>query len=252
MDKRAFKKAYKERELKTFKESLPMKEIDFLPLFDFLNSELPQNRCQHDFSLLESYCKKKGLDFSVLVEWLKKQGGFCDCEILANVEEQFEYLTKPTPKIQPKSTQTAQRQKLDTLTTDCGFSINRVPAPWILIATSQGDRTTYQFQIGKKSDFPVTLESDFPVDKLSDDIFLHNYWIAKTELDSELVFAIERQCIQNFETVQIRTKRWSPIFVFAYRQGMKWCLVLRTETARIRNDVRELEKLLKEVYVVEN
>jgi len=181
MDKKAFKKVSKERELKAFKESLPMKEIDFLPLFDFLNGELPKIGCQHDFSLLESYCKEKELDFSVLVEWLKEQGGFCDCEILANVEEQFEYLTKPTRKIKHKLTQTVQRQKLDTLTNDCGFSIKKVPVPWILVEISQGDRTNYQFQIGKKSDFPVILESDFPVNKLSDDIFLHNYWIEKTE-----------------------------------------------------------------------
>ena len=247
MDNKALKKVYKERELKAFKESLPMKEVDFFPLFDFLDSELQKNGCQHDFSLLESYCKEKGLDFSVLAEWLKEQGGFCDCEILANVEEQFEYLTKPTPKIQPKATQTVQRQKLDTLTTDFGFSIKRVPVPWILVATSQGDKTTYQFQIGKKSDFPVTLESDFPVDELSNDKFLHNYWSTKTELDRELEFAIGRHSIQGFEIVQVRTKRWAPIFLFAYKQGTKWCLVLRTETARVRNDVKELERLLKEV-----
>ncbi|MDR2905926.1 MAG: DUF2695 domain-containing protein, partial [Helicobacteraceae bacterium] len=213
----------------------------------FLDRKLQENACQHDFSLLESYCKEKKLDFSLLAEWFQEQGGFCDCEILANVEEQFERLTKPTQKIQSKPTRIVARQKLDALTTDFGFSIKRVPAPWILVATSQGDKITYQFQIGKKSGFPVMLENDFPIDKLSEDIFLHNYWITKTELDGELEFTIDRQSIQNFEIVQVRTKRWSPIFVFAYRQGMKWCLLLRTETARGRNDVRELEKLLKDI-----
>ena len=141
------------KELKAFRESLPMKEMDFLPLFDFLDSELSQNNCQHDFSLLENYCKQKELDFFALAKWFKEQGGFCDCEIIANVEEQFEYLTKPTTKIQPKHAKTVLQQKLDTLTTDFGFSIKQVPAPWILIATSQGDRTTYQFQIGKSLTF---------------------------------------------------------------------------------------------------
>ena len=75
MDKKALKKEYKERELKVFRENLPMIEVDFLPLFDFLDSELSENDCQHDFSLLESYCKQKGLNFSVLVEWFKEQGG---------------------------------------------------------------------------------------------------------------------------------------------------------------------------------
>ena len=251
MDKKAkktLKKEFKENELKAFRESLPMKETDFLPLFDFLDNELSENECKNDCSLLEKYCKKKKLDFATLTEWFKKHGGFCDCEILGNVEEQFYYLEKPTiPKIQPKKVQTVQRQKLDTLTTDFGFSIKKVPSPWILIATSQGDETTYQFQIGKKSNFPMILERDFPLDKLSDDKFLHDYWIAKVELDHDLEFFIDRQNIRGFETVQIKTKNWVPCFIFAYQQGLQWCLVMPTESVRLRNDMKELERLLTEI-----
>ena len=79
---------------KEFKESLPMKETDFPPLFDFLDNELSENDCQGDCSLLERYCKEKKLDFTTLTEWFKKYGGFCDCEILLNVEGQFHYLEK--------------------------------------------------------------------------------------------------------------------------------------------------------------
>ncbi|MDR2920349.1 MAG: DUF2695 domain-containing protein [Tannerella sp.] len=251
MDKearKALKKEFKEKELKAFRESLPMKETDFLPLFDFLDSELSENGCRDDFSLLEKYCKKKKLDASALEKWFKEHGGFCDCEIFANVEEQFRYLEKPaTPGIQPQKVQTVQRQKLDSLTTDFGFSIKKIPSPWILTAISQGNEITYQFQIGKKSNFPVTLERDFPLDKLSDDKFLQDYWIAKTELDYDLEFSIERQRIRDFETVQITTKRWAPTFVFVYRQGITWCLFMRTETARLRNDLKELERLLTEI-----
>jgi hypothetical protein len=250
-DKKALRNAFKDAELKAFRETLPMKEDDFLPLFDFLDGALSENECKNDFTLLESYCKQKKLDFPALAQWFRGQGGYCDCEIYGNVEEKFAYLTKPIPTIHPKPTQTIQQQKLDALTTDFGFSIKRVPAPWILIATSQDNRITYQFQIGKKSNFPVmfvTLESDFPVEKLSDDKFLQDFWISKWEYrDIEVEFDIDRQSIHNFEIVQVRTKRWTPIFVFAYRQGVKWCLVMQTEVARVRNDVKEMEKLLKEV-----
>jgi len=249
-DKKALRKAFKEAELTEFRKSLPMNEDDFLPLFNFLDSALSENDCKNDFTLLESYCKQKELDFSALAQWFKGQGGYCDCEIYANVEEKFAYLTKPIPKIQPTPTRTIQQQKLDTLTTDFGFSIKRVPAPWILIATSQKNKTIYQFQIGKKSNFPVMfvmLERDFPIENLSDDKFLQNYWIRKIELDLKLEFEVERNNIQGFEIVQVRTKRLSPIFLFAYKQGAKWCLVMRTEVTRVRNDLREMEKLLKEV-----
>ena len=265
-DKKALKKAFKEAELKAFRETLPMNEMDFLPLFDYLDNALSANECKNDFTLLESYCKQERYDFQILAKWFKGQGGYCDCEVLGNVEEKFAYLTKPVPIIQPKQTQTIQRQKLDTLTTDFGFSIKKVPAPWILSAITQNDKTIYQFQIGKKPDFPAMLESDFPVEKLSDDKFLHDYWVEKTItkigwLDSELEFAIEsrraelqraeltihRQIIQNFEIVQVQDKRLVSVFIFAYKQGTKWCLVLRTGTQRLRNDMKELEKLLREV-----
>jgi len=246
--KKALKNAFKEAELKAFRETLPMNEMDFLPLFDFLDNALSENECKNDFTLLESYCKQEKLDFPSLAQWFREQGGYCDCEIYGNVEEKFAYLTKPISTIQPKPTRTIQRQKLDTLSTEFGFSIKQVPEPWILIATSQNDKTIYQFQIGKKSDFPVMLESGFPVDKLTDEIFLHNYWFSKREWqDIEVEFEIDRQSIHNFEIVQVRTKRWTPIFVFAYRQGVKWCLVMQTEVTRVRNDLKELEKLLKEV-----
>ena len=148
MDKKAMKKAYKEKELKEFKESLPMKETDFLPLFDFLDHELGQTECAGDLSLLQKYCVKENLDYPSLKEWFKKYGGFCDCEILANVEDQFYYLEKPAiPKIQPGKLQTEQRIKLNELTTDFGFAIKKIPSPWILTAISRGNTTNYQFQI---------------------------------------------------------------------------------------------------------
>ena len=246
--KKAFRKEFEENEKKAFIDSLPMKETDFPPLFDFLDNELSANECQEDFSSLKKYCEKENLNFDALSEWFKKHGGYCDCEIIANVEELFYYLEKPAiPKVQPKKVQTIQRQKLDTLTTDFGFSINKVPSPWVLIAITQGDAITYQFQIGKKTDFPITLERDFPLDKLSDNKFLQDYWMAETELEYDLEFSIERERIQNLEMVWVKTKRWTPAFVFVYRQGMNWCLLMRTEGARLRNDLKELERLLAEI-----
>lgn len=248
MDKKAMKKAYKEKALKEFKESSTMKETAFLPLFDFLDNELEQTECAGDLSLLEKYCVKGNLDFVSLKEWFKKYGGFCDCEILANVEEQFYYLQKPAiPKIQSGKLQTEQRIKLNELTTDFGFSIKKVPSPWILTAISKSNTINYQFKIGKKSDFPVILEKDFAIEKLAEDKFLHDYWTNRTELDYEPEFTIDRHFFQDFEIIQVRTSRWTPAFVFVYKQGFKWCLIMKTEVARVKNDIKELERLLKEI-----
>jgi len=101
------------------------------------------------------------------------------------------------------------------------------------------------FESWFKSPNSIQIDNDFPVDRLSDDRFLHNYWISKTRLDSELEFTIERQNRQDYEIVLIQTKKWSPVLVLAYKQGMKGCVVLQTEKTRIQNDIKELERMMK-------
>lgn len=90
------------------------------------------------------------------------------------------------------------------------------------------------------------MEKEFTVEKLAEDKFLHDYWIDRTELDYELEFTIDRQRFQDFEIIQLQTKRWTPAFVFVYKQGLKWCLIMKTESTRAKNDIKELERLLKE------
>lgn len=226
-----------------------MDEMKFLPLFDFLDSELSQEGCKNDFTLLEKYCKKENLDAPLLEDWFRKHGGFCDCEILANIEDAFGYLTKPAVQEKPykKKQTTIQAKKVDSLQTDFGFVINKVPAPWTLIAISRGDEVNYQFQVGKKSNFPLSLVNDFPVEKLADDNYLHEYWIQKTGLDYGLDFVIDRQNIQGFELVLVRTKMWIPVFLFVFKKESGWCLMMETEIARLRNTIKDLEGLLKEI-----
>ena len=74
-----------------FENSLPMSRDNFKNLFDYLDTELRENDCDDTNRLTRSYLDQMGIVNSqeVLV-WLGEKGGYCDCEILANVEEQFE------------------------------------------------------------------------------------------------------------------------------------------------------------------
>ena len=247
-DKKANKQKYKTEQLEKFRQSLPIAEDEFIPLFDYLDIELSENDCKNNFALLEKYCKIKNINPEPLERWFCEHGGYCDCEILANVEEQFYYLEKPViPEIKPKK-QTVEKQKLNGLITDFGFSIEKVPNPWILTAVKSNGNITYNFQIGKKSDFPLYLKVGFPVENLADDKFVHNYWLEKTELDYETNFIVDRQTLTGFNLVQIKTEMWLPVIVFIYNpENPKWCLIMKTETPRLRNDLKVIEKLLKEI-----
>lgn len=217
VSKKLMKKAFKEKEQREFEESLPMKGVDFLPLFDFLEEELDEVDCDGGLSLLDKYCKKQNLDFDTLKNWFNQYGGFCDCEILANIEEKFYYLNKPKSPIIQNNNQkkkTEVQTKLNSLTIDFGFSINKVPSPWILFSRLKGNVLHYRFQLGKKSAFILQLGQDFDIEELTKDNFLYNYWKTKTDLDfvSEPDLIINKQSFGNFTISTVSSKDWTPAF----------------------------------------
>jgi hypothetical protein len=58
-------------------------------LFDWLDRE-DAPACDHTLRETVEFLRQRGLDVERVVSWLQEHGGFCDCEVLYNVEEQFE------------------------------------------------------------------------------------------------------------------------------------------------------------------
>ncbi len=78
-----------DREKKNFDESLPIPRQTLQSLFDFLGEELVE--CDDTLKLTDIFLNDKHVkDASKVKLWLQEHGGYCDCEVLANVEEQFE------------------------------------------------------------------------------------------------------------------------------------------------------------------
>jgi|SRR5215831_5064783 len=76
---------------KEFEDSLPMSKDNFKKLFDYLDKELNEKGCDHTNSLTKQFLEHIATDnVNNVLAWLADKGGSCDCEILANVEEQFE------------------------------------------------------------------------------------------------------------------------------------------------------------------
>jgi hypothetical protein len=74
-----------------FEDSLPTSRDNFKQLFDYLDFELEKRECDDTNGLTKTFFNQIKLDNSdIILEWLAEKGGYCDCEILANVEEQFE------------------------------------------------------------------------------------------------------------------------------------------------------------------
>jgi len=87
--KRELKAAFKTGELETLEASMPLSKEDLRGLFEYLDNEAASG-CDHTAKKTLSYLRARSLDSERIVPWLQELGGYCDCEVLANVEQQFE------------------------------------------------------------------------------------------------------------------------------------------------------------------
>jgi Protein of unknown function (DUF2695) len=80
----------KAKEKENFDNSLPMEKEIFQELFDHLDEKLG-DECDHSLTMTTEFLKEKGIEnIDKVVGWLNDNGGYCDCEVLMNVEEKFE------------------------------------------------------------------------------------------------------------------------------------------------------------------
>lgn len=237
-----------EKELVEFKSGLPIDENTFPELFDYLDSQLGKKGCDHTTILTRTFLDKKRVsNTDKVIKWLADNGGFCDCEILANVEDLFDYLNPPVVK--PFKTNQIKKQKLNSLKTDFGFSIEKIPSPWTLTETLSGNDKSYNFQFGKTNNCVVNLASDFPITQLGNDKFWTDLWVKETELDYNLDdLTVERIEFENYSAILVKTKNWTPVKIWCIRKSTKeWFLKMTTELSRHKGDIKELEKLIRNI-----
>lgn len=91
-DEKQRRKALKQRALQEerdrFRASLPIPDTELRALLDHLDDSLAEG-CDHSLRFIRAFLRERGLPEETVVPWLVEQGGGCDCEVLANVEERF-------------------------------------------------------------------------------------------------------------------------------------------------------------------
>ena len=84
-------KELRQKAKEKFERSLPLPKETFQKLFDFLDDKLSENNCDDKLKFTEEFFENNNIENSVdVTEWLNENGGYCDCEVLNNVEEKFE------------------------------------------------------------------------------------------------------------------------------------------------------------------
>jgi len=67
---------------------MPISKAHLAQLFDHLDTALEAG-CDHSFRFTLAFLQAKGLPQASIIPWLGEYGGFCDCEVLANVEDHW-------------------------------------------------------------------------------------------------------------------------------------------------------------------
>lgn len=82
---------WKRQQQALFDEGLPASRELFQALFDYLDDVAQEKDCDHSLRVTREFLSKRGVgNTEVVIKWLNDNGGYCDCEVLYNVEELFE------------------------------------------------------------------------------------------------------------------------------------------------------------------
>lgn len=68
---------------------MPISKADLKALFDYTNEQLEINGCDHTLTNTLDYLEERKLPKEAMITWLGEYGGYCDCEVIANVENQW-------------------------------------------------------------------------------------------------------------------------------------------------------------------
>ncbi len=88
--RKSIKSTLRNEERQQAQKSFPVPVVVLHELFDFLDGKLTENECDHTLNSTREFARNHTLPEERLIVWLEQSGGYCDCEVLANVEQVVE------------------------------------------------------------------------------------------------------------------------------------------------------------------
>jgi uncharacterized protein DUF2695 len=96
MDKAArkrLKQQLREQQRSAALGAVPLAIPDLQAMFDALDIQLGRQACDRSRRLTQAWLVRRGCQLEAVFAWLDTHGGFCDCEVLANVRQHFDEIT---------------------------------------------------------------------------------------------------------------------------------------------------------------
>lgn len=73
-------------ERESFVESLPATKEQIEDLFDYIDRRTAAEPCVHNLRFTMQFLMENRLNMPAVMSWLNENGGYCDCEVLQNIE----------------------------------------------------------------------------------------------------------------------------------------------------------------------
>lgn len=226
---------------------MPLSPEQLHRLLEYLDANL--KGCDHTTKLTTIFLHSERLGKDAVLSWLREHGGYCDCEVLANLTD-LDYLddslqtARPVPRIIPRQKQDRTPRSLDTVT---GWNLANLPAPW-RIANLYAASEPVRLGLGKKDGCTITIvESPMPPGDRSSDEYWSHLWYARTELPPRGTVQVTRGGLalpEGYEATLVRTPSWTPVYCWVVPAAKSWHLEIGTELNRCAGDLPQIASLI--------
>lgn len=236
---------YKEAERAAERAAMPMSVEQLRGLLETLNAQLKS--CDHSLKLTRGFLASEELPEEPVVAWLGDHGGFCDCEVLANVEDVLELVSPQAPRARPvsgtKSPRTAR-----PLATSSGWNVARLPSPW-RVANLYASNEPLCLEIGKKGGCQVRVyDEPFPAGVIERESDWIRLWLTRADLPEKGQFQIRHDALglpSGWTATLVHTPSWIPVYGWIRPADGASFFELQTELNRVAGDLPQVAMLLK-------
>jgi len=223
---------------------MPISPEQLHRLLDYLNANLKS--CDHTTKLTSIFLHAENLEKGRVLSWLGEHGGYCDCEVLANLDDLDESLQAPAPVPRIENRQKVKRaaRNLDAVN---GWSFSNLPAPW-RVANLYAPTEPLKLELGKKGGCYIEfLESPLPSGDQASDEFWTRLWYERTDLSPSGTLQVSRDVLDvsgGIGSTLVRSPSWIPVYCWIVPETNSWYLEVRTELNRYAGDLPQISSLI--------
>jgi hypothetical protein len=223
---------------------MPLSPEQLHRLLDYLDANL--KTCDHTTKLTAIFLHVEQLETDKVLSWLGEHGGYCDCEVLANLADLDDLLQAPppVPRILAAQKQNRTPRGLDTVT---GWNLANLPAPW-RVANLYAPTEPVMIELGKKGGCCIEIvESPLSSGERQSDEFWTRLWYDRTELPPRGALQVTRGALtlpDGFESTLVRSPSWIPVYCWVVPVTNSWHLEIKTELNRCAGDLPQITSLI--------